>query len=690
MTKTQRTELTKFLKSEFKFQELEIIKLEGYDNLNYRINHGETSYIFKTYLYSVELYDILEAENKVLQYLQKTSIPSFPNAIAFKNGSFIKIITVDGKQTICRMLSFLEGEFLGAKSADENLIISLGGFLAQMDHALKGFSNYTLKARHWEWDLQYFPLNKKYLDTIDNPSDRNIIHYFFQQYEENVVPIASTLRKQIIHNDANEWNILTKNSRVSGIIDFGDITHSYLINELAIAITYVCYQTEDPLKWATLLLKSYHAVLPLELKEISVLYYLIAARLCTSICNASNSRKIDPTNQYATSSEKSAWKMLYKWIKINPKKVENTFREAIGQPIIAGPAVKEAIYQRHLHISPILSLSYDFPIVMNRSAFQYMYDTSGNTFLDAYNNIPHVGHSHPKVVAAGQKQMALLNTNTRYLYDLLSIYAVQLSAKFPPSLNKVFFVNSGSAASDLAIRIATTHTKHKKLMVLEHGYHGNTQIAMDISAYKFDQDKGHGQRAHVLKVAIPDTYNGKYTGNNAGEQYAQEAIIQIKNADMPIASFIAEPIVGCGGQIPLASGYLKTLYPAIRAQGGVCISDEVQTGFGRLGDHFWGFEAQNVVPDMVVLGKPMGNGHPIGAVVTTEEIAASFNKGVEFFSSFGGNPVSCAVGLAVLEVIEEEKLQENAKIVGDYYKSLLKTLQQKYRCIGDVRGSGLF
>jgi 4-aminobutyrate aminotransferase-like enzyme len=302
-----------------------------------------------------------------------------------------------------------------------------------------------------------------------------------------------------------------------------------------------------------------------------------------------------------------------------------------------------------------------------------------------------VGHSHPKVVSAGQQQMAKLNTNTRYLYDQLAEYAEKILSKFPSSLNKVYFVNSGSAASDLAIRIAKVHTGFEKLMVMQHGYHGNTQTAIDISDYKFSNPKGQGQKNYILKTQIPDTYRGKYTNNkSAGKMYAQEAIQQINNSDKSIAAFISEPIVGCGGQVPLADGYLEEIYPAIRKQGGVCISDEVQTGFGRLGDYFWGFEAYNVVPDMVIIGKPMANGHPMGAVICTTKIAESFSKGVEFFSSFGGNPVSCAIASSVLEVIEEEKLQENAKIVGDYYKSLFVELQKKYICIGDVRGSGLF
>ncbi|MEP2236991.1 MAG: aminotransferase class III-fold pyridoxal phosphate-dependent enzyme, partial [Maribacter sp.] len=218
------------------------------------------------------------------------------------------------------------------------------------------------------------------------------------------------------------------------------------------------------------------------------------------------------------------------------------------------------------------------------------------------------------------------------------------------------------------------------------------QIAIDISDYKFNNAKGQGQKNHIIKAILPDTYRGKYSANNpnAGTLYGKDAVAQIKQSKQPISAFISEPILGCAGQVPLADGYLKEVYPAIRAQGGLCISDEVQTGFGRLGDHFWGYEAHDVIPDMVILGKPIANGHPMGAVVCTQEIAESFEKGVEFFSSFGGNPVSCSIASTVIDVIEEENLQENAKIVGNHYMALLKDLMQSYSCIGDVRGSGLF
>ena len=667
-------------------------KLNGYENINYRIEDDTSNYVFKTYRYDKNLLAILIAENQLLLQLQENKNNNFPKPIPFLDGDYIKVISIKGKQTICRMLSFLEGNFLGDVKITEKIATSLGGFLANLDLKLKSIDNDTIKARKWEWDIQHLHLNKKYLQDIYNVYDRNIVAYFMLQFEEKVTPILPELRYQTIHNDANEWNILLQEDAITGLIDFGDLTYAPLINELAVALTYLCYDKKDPIKWAKIVLKAYHKVLPIQEREIELLYYLIAARLCISVCNSAHAKKIDPENNYASSSEQNAWALLKKWLTLSPIYVEIEFKKALDFEVITPKKIESQVEHRHTHISPIVSLSYTEPIYMVKAAFQYMYDAYGHTFLDAYNNIPHVGHSHPKVVQAGIKQMVELNTNTRYHYDLLLQYSEKLLSKFPQQLNKVFFVNSGSAATDLALRLAYAHTKHRKVMVMEHGYHGNTQMAIDISHYKFNNRKGQGQKEYILKTAIPDTFKGNYRTDDgsAGTLYAKDAIKQIENTQEPIAAFISEPIVGCGGQVPLANGYLKEIYPTIRAQGGVCISDEVQTGFGRLGDCFWGFEAQEVIPDIVILGKPMGNGHPIGAVICTDEIAASFSKGVEFFSSFGGNPVSCAIGLSVLEVIEEEKLQENAKIVGDYYMSLFKELQKEFDAIGDVRGSGLF
>lgn len=684
--------MEEWIKTWFDFNSLDIKRLNGYDNANYLLITEKGKFILKTYPYTSDTFDLVQAETDILLALQHKFEGRIPTPTPFKDGNYIQVVELNEKSQIIRLLSFLEGSFLGDTKPGNEIYLFLGRFLGELDTELSQLKNYVIQSRKWEWHIQYPEFVRDYLKDIPSAKDRSLVQYFLQQFEENVSPILSGLRKSIIYNDANEWNILMMNNQDLALIDFGDLAYAPLVQEVAVAITYAAYDKPDYLDWAEEVLKGYQSVIPLEEKEVDILYYLVATRLCFSVCNSAQARKTDPENTYASVSEQNAWKMLYGWLKINPIEAENRFREVAGLTKKKGVPVEESLAYRHQYLSSILSVSYSKPITMERAAFQYMYDAYGNTFLDAYNNIPHVGHSHPKVVEAGQRQMAKLNTNTRYLYDLLPEYAEKLLAKFPSTLNRMFFVNSGSAASDLAIRMAKWHTKKKAIMVMEHGYHGNTQISIDISDYKFSNPKGQGQKDYILKTKLPDTYRGPYTldDGTAGKSYAKEAIQQMQHFSHPIAAFIAEPIVGCGGQVPLAKGYLEDLYPFIRQQGGVCISDEVQTGFGRVGDCFWGFEQHGVVPDMVVLGKPMGNGHPVGAVVCTEEIAASFEKGVEFFSSFGGNPVSCAIGLAVMEVMEEEGLQENAKIVGNYYKSLFHELQKKYACIGDVRGSGLF
>lgn len=682
--------IIKMLTKNYDLKNPKLKKLVGYDSDNYLVETDCEKFILKIYPNQKNKVDFAEAENEVLLHLQQNKNERFPVPIKNRNGKFITSFDDEKSTKTIRLLTFLEGEFLGDAKHTYKLLDSFGMFLAEMDLSLKDIQNYVIEARQNKWDLQYFLWNEKYIPHISNPSERKIVVYFFLQYKQNVLPLLPFLRKQIIHGDANDWNVLMQNEMVSGIIDFGDVCHSQLINELAIAITYAMMRKENPVAWAVSIISAYHKVSPIEEKEIDILYWLIAARLCTSVCNSANEKIENPENEYTQISEKPAWDLLKKWVQINPVFARNEFRKAAGFEIPSEKTVEEKKAERFQSVSSIFSISYKKPIYMESAAFQYMFDKYGASFLDAYNNIPHVGHLHPKVLEAGQKQMAKLNTNTRYLYDSLNEYSAGLLKKFPVSLNKVFFVNSGSAASDLALRLARNFTRKNIVAVVEHGYHGSTLAVIEISHYKFGGVGGKGVSENIICLPIPDTYRGEFKFENAGISYAQNAIHQMRSFEGEIAAFIAEPIVGCGGQVPLAKGYLKEIYAEIRTQCGVCISDEVQTGFGRLGDYFWGYEAQEVVPDIVILGKPMGNGHPMGAVVCTDEIAEAFNNGMEFFSSFGGNPVSCAIGQAVLEVIEEEKLQQNAKTVGDYYLQELRKLQQKYEYIGDVRGSGLF
>ena len=359
------------------------------------------------------------------------------------------------------------------------------------------------------------------------------------------------------------------------------------------------------------------------------------------------------------------------------------------------PALQETLTTRHEVLGKNLSISYEKPLKIVRGWMQHLYDDTGRAFLDFYNNVPLVGHSHPGVVRAVQKQIALLNTNSRYLHDIVNRYAQNLTQHLPDPLRVCFFVNSGSEANELALRLARSHAQREDIIVLDHAYHGNTSTLIDISPYKFDGPGGNGRKPWVHIACMPDDYRGKYRREDAqaGKKYAAhvgEILDAMHRQGRAPAAYIAETLPSVGGQIVFPSNYLKEVYDQVRGAGGLCIADEVQVGFGRLGTHFWGFETQNVIPDIVVLGKPIGNGFPLAAVITTPEIARSFDNGMEFFSTFGGNPVACAAGLAVLRVVEEEKLQERALRVGVYLKEFLRTLQKQYPIIGDVRGSGLF
>ncbi|XP_028414643.1 ethanolamine-phosphate phospho-lyase-like isoform X1 [Dendronephthya gigantea] len=357
----------------------------------------------------------------------------------------------------------------------------------------------------------------------------------------------------------------------------------------------------------------------------------------------------------------------------------------------------ETIRLRHNLIGKACAIHYqNNPIKIVRGLGTYLYDEQGNRYLDCVNNVTHVGHCHPHVIRACDNQMKQLNTNNRFLHDSIVQYAERILAKLPEKLKVCFFTCTGSEANDLALRMARIHTGHEDIVVLDNAYHGHTSLLMELSAYKQKQMNKTCDKDYVHVVTTPDPYRGKYRGytEETGVKYANEVNETVENAQKngrKVAAFLVESAQGCGGQIIFPDGFLKHSFKHIREAGGVCIADEVQTGFGRIGDNFWVFEGQDVVPDIVTMGKPIANGHPISLVVTTQEIADSFGStGATYFNTFGGNPVSCEVAHAVLDVIEEEGLQKNALEVGNFMLKHLKELQKVHPLIGDVRGKGFY
>ncbi|MGC1504727.1 MAG: aminotransferase class III-fold pyridoxal phosphate-dependent enzyme [Sulfitobacter sp.] len=385
---------------------------------------------------------------------------------------------------------------------------------------------------------------------------------------------------------------------------------------------------------------------------------------------------------------------MYLWRAVcpNPAALLNLTDEKVHY----APTDKAKIKQgREAHFGGNLSLTYDDPVMLVRGWKHHLFDEWGRPYLDAYNNVPHVGHAHPRIQAVAADQLKRMNSNTRYLHPAQTSFAEKILSKFPDELQVCYFVNSGTEANELALRLARAHTGAKGMVTPDHGYHGNTTGAVDISAYKFNKPGGVGQSDWVELVEVADDYRGSFGRDDPdrAQKFADlvdPAIAALKNKGQGLAGFIAETFPSVGGQIIPPKGYLAAVYEKIRASGGICIADEVQTGLGRLGDHYFGFEYQEVLPDIVVMGKPIGNGHPLGVVVTTKKIAESFDNGIEFFSTFGGSTVSCRIGQEVLQIVDDENLQENARAIGGQLMTGLKTLREKYDCVGDVRGMGLF
>lgn len=357
-------------------------------------------------------------------------------------------------------------------------------------------------------------------------------------------------------------------------------------------------------------------------------------------------------------------------------------------PPYSGPSSAEILAKRKEFLSPSMFYFYSKPVNVVHGKMQYLFDEKGRRYLDAFGGIATVscGHCHPDVVKAVVDQTKKLQHSTiLYLNHAISDFAEALASKLPGDLKVVFFTNSGTEANELAMMMARLYTGSNDIVSLRNAYHGNASGTMGATAqsnWKFNVTQ-----SGVHHALNPDPYRGVFGSD--GEKYARDVDDLIKfGTSGHVAAFMSESIQGVGGIVELAPGYLPAAYNSIRNAGGLCIADEVQSGFARTGSHFWGFETQGVVPDIVTMAKGIGNGIPLGAVVTTPKVAEVLTRR-SYFNTFGGNPVCTAAGLAVLGVIERENLQENAHVVGSYLKERLNALKDKHDIIGDVRGRGL-
>jgi 4-aminobutyrate aminotransferase-like enzyme/Ser/Thr protein kinase RdoA (MazF antagonist) len=923
-------EAFKIVKDYYGF-ESKVSSLNGEIDFNFKISADNGTYILKVSRPDFDE-NFIDFQDKIVEHIENQAVSiSTPSGCLNKDGNRVfDYVDAFGRNRKVRMLNWVEGQLYSSLPIkDDHLRSTLGHKIALITKGLLNFSHHYMN-RKFEWDVAQSLWTEQHLGLFDE-NLRPVVASFISLFKSKA-NIYDSLRKSVIHNDANDNNIIIdiKNhvSEVSTIIDFGDAIYSQTINDLAVTIAYGVMDCHDPLAAACKIVESYHQGMPLEEKELEVLYVAVGMRLCISLTKSALNKVAEPDNVYLQISEKQAITLIHQWHNISPEFAKYSFRNAcdlipcdmeldfknyalqskwelddlvknassskighldlsidskvfgnytnylgseiygdeilnsivknnciyiggygearpiyttdaykvskndgyehrtvhmgidvwsragheVGVPedgqIISiynndnnkdyGPTIivehivgnfkfytlyghlskssltlkKEGDHVKrgdvigyigsqkengnwapHLHFQILLdrldtvhdfygvslpslwpvfssicpdpnhlfklevlaqdekyssqyiidqrkkilgrslSISYNQPLTIVRGQGQYLIDNHGQKYIDTVNNVAHVGHEHPRVVEAGIQQMRILNTNTRYLNQEIVAYAEALLKTLPPQLSVIHFVNSGSEANELAMRMSKAYTKQKDMIALEIGYHGNTQGCIDISSYKFSGKGGAGKPDRTEIVPLPDAFRGMYRGENTGSLYAkhvQEAIEHLESKGRGVAAFIAESIVSCGGQIDLPNGYLKEAFQYVRNAGGVCISDEVQVGFGRVGKKFWGFELHDVVPDIVTMGKPIGNGHPLAAVACTEEIALAFANGMEFFNTFGGNPVSCAIGAEVLNVIQSENLQENALNIGEYLKKEFNGIKKQSSILKDVRGEGFF
>ena len=639
---------------------------------------------------------IIDMQIKALEHIAMVDpeLP-VPKVLRSRNGLTVEGIQADnGTKHHLRVLSYLPGAPPKDNPTDQALLRPMGACLAQLTLALRGFFH-PIAGYELLWDLKNTSKLRQYLPHITDSNHHDLASYFLDRFDQNVIPLIPKLRAQIVHNDFVPDNILVAENdpgRIVGIIDFGDMTHTLLINDLATTIAPMLRGHADPVGAAVEIIAGYHEIIPLEDAELHILYDLIAARVTMLNIIASWRVTIHPNNrEYIIGGMEETWLTLEAWRAQDSVDVTRNFFRICG--IWEKEEVKQKLketkesFQSHLErrdrlLGPCTYLFYERPLHIVRGMGVWLYDDDGNRYLDVYNNVAHVGHSHPHVLDEITKQGRLLNTSTRYMHGLILELAEQITSRMPESLSVCMFVCTGSEANELAWRMSKLVSGNSGVLITQYSYHGNGDATTKFSTETIPQER---LPSHIQTIHAP-TSNTTFRKPDSG---MSSAIRILNEGGHQPAMLILDSGFTSDGIYTVPKGYLRALYANTRAVGGLCVADEVQAGFGRLGSHFWGFNFDDVVPDIVTMGKSMGNGHPVAAVVTRPDIAEALERDTGYFNTYGGNPVSCAAGLAVLNVIEKEGLQQNALEIGQYIRDRLLPIQKDYPVVGEPHGSGL-
>jgi 4-aminobutyrate aminotransferase-like enzyme/Ser/Thr protein kinase RdoA (MazF antagonist) len=613
---------------------------------------------------------VLDLEHGAIEHVARVD-PELP--VARSRGERATFNGGDGVYHV-RLFERLHGRRGGGPRLDDRAVYAFTATHARLNLALRSFFH-PAAGRELLWNLEHTPRLRPLLDAIDDTGRRGLAARVVDGFEQRVAPRWPVLRAQIVHGDFTLGNVLMDDrARISGIFDFGDCGHTAQVTDFAVALASVLRgrPSDDIFRVGRIAIDGYASRLPFEPEELAVLGDLVAARLAMILAiSAWRVRRYPENTEYIQAEDKDSWALLELFDSIGADAVA---RE-LGAP--RAPVRTEDLARRRSETlgAMLTPLTYSRPVHAVRGEGVWLYEADGSRLLDAYNNVPVVGHCHPRVTESVVRQTRTLNTHARYLYEPLIELSERLVASMPPDtgLDTVMLVNSGSEANDIAWRIATAATGRRGAIVTEHAYHGVTDAIANLSPEEWPPDH---RPAHVARIAPP----------GSGVDVGGELERAVAELDGVAATFLDGGLTSDGIWTPTAEE-LATVVRRTRDAGGLFVADEVQAGYGRTGEHLWSFVSYEIVPDVVTLGKPMGNGYPVAAVVTRREIVERFPFAGQVFSTFGGNPVAAQAALAVLNVIEDERIVAHAKRVGEHLVAALRDLRS--REIVEVRGRGL-
>ena len=628
-----------------------------------------------------------EGQVRVLRHLQwaDPTLP-VPRILRTRSGADLGSFAEGGRSHTTLLLTHLPGRHLPTVPQRETLLPALGFVLAQLDRALQGFFAPLLDQR-LAWDVRLLPELARFADDIDSERTRRHVRAAVAAFALRL-PDLGRLRAQAIHGDCHAGNVLVdeSGSAITGILDFGDMIRAPLMFEVAVAMSEVLTEDVASLEEVASLLEGYARQQKLQAAEVDGLFDVVAARHATTILVQAWRLRHDPTGAAAVEEAAGrAGESLDRLASLGRGALTERWHEAAGT-LPASSAIRR---RRSRLLGARAELFYEEPLHLVRGEDVWLYGADGRRYLDVYNNVPHVGHAHPAVVAAIHTQSALLATNTRYLHGKILDYAEQLTSRMPAGLDACLFVNSGSEANDVAWRIAQAATARRGALVMEHAYHGITDAVSALTPATGGPPDPRVQTLTAPHAALRATDEAPAPLLAEALRDVEKAIATLGARGVAPAAFFFDSAFTSDGISDPPPAWLRTLAQRARAAGALIVGDEVQFGVGRSGSHFSGFERRGLTPDIVTLGKPIGNGFPLGVVITSRPLLEDFLAHCGFFSTFGGNAVAAAAGLAVIEVVERERLMENAETTGALFRAHLESVASRHDCFGGVRGAGL-